>query len=208
MMALGITAWVTSRKWTLGPSYVNNSRVIETLPGCHWGPSPAPATHCIHLLACDRASVPNWPLPRWPPHSSTQGRGIITHRRRHNYGFLSQLSSTRTFIARTWDWSDKEQTEARNVLLFVTWDNVSGAGAWSRHRWPLITGTKVSVGEGGGSCCDKLWRIFRWLWIASIQHIANTDISLNLPPWPQVTVYMELMWWEVNRNLTVDFPII
>ena len=56
-MALGITAWVTSRKWTLGPSYVNNSRVIETLPGCHWGPSPAPATHCIHLLACDRASV-------------------------------------------------------------------------------------------------------------------------------------------------------
>lgn len=42
----------------------------------------------------------------------------------------------------------------------------------------------------------------------STQHIANTDISLNLPPWPQVTVYMELMWWEVNRNLTVDFPMI
>ncbi len=44
MMALGITAWVTSRKWTLGPSYVNNSRVIETLPpvtgGRHQPPPP------------------------------------------------------------------------------------------------------------------------------------------------------------------------
>ena len=66
MTALGITAWVTRRKWTLGPGYVNNSQVIETLPGpCHWGPSlGASATHWpVFTCYPSPASVTSWPLP-------------------------------------------------------------------------------------------------------------------------------------------------
>ena len=79
MMSLGITAWVTSRKWTLGPSYVNNSRVIETLP--------SPSLVSVHLLPPAPVTEPRWPPDHfrrpgdcdrvWWPHRYQEQRSSV-----------------------------------------------------------------------------------------------------------------------------------
>ena len=98
MMALGITAWVTSRKWTLGPSYVNNSRVIETLPpvtgGRHQPPPPtvsigqySPVTLWPglgdHLTTSEMATPHQYPVPRAEASSVIGGDTITVFC--HNY---------------------------------------------------------------------------------------------------------------------------
>ena len=70
-MTLGITARVTSRKWTLGPSYVNNSRVIETLLALSLGSLTGRHPLNIHLL---------WPGAGWPPdHFRRPERATLIH---------------------------------------------------------------------------------------------------------------------------------
>ena len=181
MMSLGITAWVTSRKWTLGPSYVNNSRVIETLPSPVTGQcspvTPGP---------CDRASVTTWPLPETRETEIGCDGHTDTRTRDHQSSAETQLRFFVTIILDIMNvyWSDvglERQRTNRGGECAAICD----IGQWVR-AWSLIQMTTDhrhwgQRGRGGGTCCDKLWRIFRWLWIASIQHIVNSDISQPPP---------------------------
>ena len=168
MMGLGITAWVTSRKWTLGPSYVNNShRVIETLPAAVTGQCPPPTGQCSPVTPgpCDRgASVTTWPLP--------ETRGTVmatpltpladTESRDHQSSAETQLRFFVTIILYIMNvyWSDvgleRQRTNRGGECVAIC-----DIGQWVRG---MVTNTddhwspalRSAWERRGGACCDKL----------------------------------------------------